>query len=349
MKSLLDEAIKYIKSSFLVEAKVLQEMDEHLPFQLRKGATLYVASIDERHFMVLVAEDSHLLSSNNYLHLKRLHAKFDLPLIIVTTELTNDLKYISKQLRNGLIVPGRFVSMPSLMLQSEIGKNSIERLVDTESKYGIIPSYLITYYLSGYFDDGFNSLDILTLLDVSKMAFSRAVKELSSNGIVSETSIGRSSHYNFTIPRKSFWNQNRHRISPLSTGFAPVKKEKIRERKVFLSGESALSKYTLLGEPDKPFTGMCLMDKDRHMKPITPATMKGDYFFKILNILDDDEFYHHQSERISILQVFPYQPLIENNALEKTFLLFSRFNKTDIRVRSSFSELEEQVYSKLKN
>ncbi|GIZ28737.1 hypothetical protein TUM12151_20630 [Morganella morganii] len=349
MKNLLADALKYIESSFLINTKILQGMDEHLPFQLRKSATLSIVSIDDREFMALTTEDPELLVSNNFVHLRRLEAKSDLSLIIVTSELTFELKNISKQLKNGLIIPGRYVSMPSLMLQSETKDAIPERWVDTESSYGIIPSYLLTYYLSGYFDDGFNSFDILELLEVSKMAFSRAVKELLSHKLISETSYGRSSHFQFIESRKKVWNHYRHRISPLSTGFVPVRHETLNAEKVFLSGESALSRYTLLGSPSRPFLGRCLTDKDRYMRPITPATMKGDYFFKILNVLNDAEYYHTHIEGFVMLQIFPYQPAIQNDALNKVFLLFSRLNTADLRVKSSYVELEEQVYSNLKD
>ncbi|WHP97352.1 hypothetical protein [Edwardsiella anguillarum] len=236
MKSLLADALKYIESSFLIDTKILQGMDEYLPFQLRKSATLCSVSIDDREFMVLTVDNPELLMSTNLVHLKRLDAKSDLPLIIVTSELTVELKNISKQLKKGLIIPGRYVSMPSLMLQSETKNVISERWVDTESSYGIIPSYLIAYYLSGYFDSGFNSMDIVGLLGVSKMAFSRAVKELLSHKLISESSCGRSSHFRFIEPRKRIWNHYRHRISPLSTGFVPVRNEIIKAAEVFLSG-----------------------------------------------------------------------------------------------------------------
>nr|WP_310616095.1 hypothetical protein [Pantoea cypripedii] len=349
MKSLLADALRYIESSFLIDTKILQEIDENLPFQLRKSAALCIVSIDERKFTVLTVEDPALLVSNNFVHLKRLEAKSDLPLILVTSELTFELKNISKQLKNGLVIPGRYVSMPSLMLQSESQKVIPDRWVDTENSYGIIPSYLLTYYLSDYFDDGFNSSYIMELLGISKMAFSRAVKELLSHKLISETSYGRGSHFQFTESRKKIWNHYRHRVSPLSTGFVPVRNETIKAAEIFLSGESALSKYTLLGSPSRPFLGKCLTDKDRYMRPITPATMKGDYFFKMLNILDDAEYYHAHIEGFAMLQIFPYQPVIQNDALNKTFLLFSRFNTTDLRVKSSYNELEEQVYSNLKD
>ncbi|MGR3755278.1 hypothetical protein [Edwardsiella anguillarum] len=349
MKSLLADALKYIESSFLIDTKILQGMDEYLPFQLRKSATLCSVSIDDREFMVLTVDNPELLMSTNLVHLKRLDAKSDLPLIIVTSELTVELKNISKQLKKGLIIPGRYVSMPSLMLQSETKNVISERWVDTESSYGIIPSYLIAYYLSGYFDSGFNSMDIVGLLGVSKMAFSRAVKELLSHKLISESSCGRSSHFRFIEPRKRIWNHYRHRISPLSTGFVPVRNEIIKAAEVFLSGESALSKYTLLSSPSRPFLGKCLTDKDRYMRPITPATMQGDYFFKILNVLEDAEYYHTHIEGFAMLQVFPYQPAIQHDTLNKVFLLFSRFNATDLRVKSSYSELEDQVYSNLKD
>lgn len=112
MKGLLADALKYIESSFLIDTKFSQGMDEYLPFQLRKSATLCIVSIDDREFTILKIHDPELLVSNNFVHLKRLEEKLHLPLILVTSELTAELKNISKQLKNGLIIPGRYVSMP---------------------------------------------------------------------------------------------------------------------------------------------------------------------------------------------------------------------------------------------
>ena len=66
-----------------------------------------------------------------------------------------------------------------------------------------------------------------------------------------------------------------------------------------------------------------------------------------MDFLDDKEKLSTVDSNEVMVQIFPYPPLVENNSLNKVFLVLSKFNKYDIRVRASYAELEDMIYKEL--
>ncbi|MGX5057062.1 hypothetical protein ACWKX9_26055 [Enterobacter asburiae] len=343
-KMLIDDAVQYLSASFFIVLRIIDEVSEYLPFQIKGKSFAYIANIEETKFLVVVSEKESVLSANNFLYIKRLREKFSLPVILVSRDISENSRKYAFLNQIGLIVPFKFSYLPSLFIHREVNE-IVDKptYVDTEKEYGVIPSYLLAYYLSGMFSNGFNSNDIISLLGVSKMAVSRATKELLTHGFIVDEFIGRGRRYFFSKKRKEVWSHYKDRITPLSTGFVTVSMSKLRSSDVFYSGESALSKYTFISSPLVGQYGVCMSGNDRYMRPITPATIDGDYFFKILNLLHSDV----NSNDLVQLQIFPYKPMLNDGFLNKVFLLLSRFNKNDVRVKSSFLELETEVFNEL--
>ncbi|SXG02987.1 Uncharacterised protein [Klebsiella variicola] len=348
MNLLVMEALKFVSSMFMLEALPETDISEELPFQLKKSTTLCLVKIEGGDFLMLATDDTDTLLSNNALHLRRVADKYESPLIIVTSEGSPELRKWAKVVQCGLIVPWRYSILPSLLIHSdvaEIPRASVR--VDTEKPYGIIPSYLICYYFAGYFSHGFNSGDLMDILGVSKMAVSRAVKEMVGNNLIQPEGHGRSVQYHFTNTRKGLWHNQRHRISPLSTGSVPVRQHHLPPAELFRCGESALSKYTLLSPPSKPSLGLCMSNDDRYMRPINSATIDGDYFFKIMKVISDNPSHELSADYDATLQIFPYKPLITDGFVDSVFLAFTRMNKHEIRVKSAFLDLETSIYNNL--
>lgn len=343
-KTLIDDAIEYLSASFFIVLHIMDDVSEYLPFQIKGKSAAYIAGIEDAKFLVLVSEKESVLSANNYLNIKRLRDKFGLSVILVLKYVSEDARKYAFLNKIGLIIPFRFSYLPSLYIHREVNE-IIEKptYVDTEKEYGVIPSYLLAYYLSGMFDNGFSSNDVINLLGVSKMAVSRATKELLAQGFIIEKSKGRGRNYFFSKRRKEIWSHYKNRITSLSTGFVTVSLSKLKSSEIFFSGESALSKYTFISPPLVGQYGVCMSGNDRYMRPITPATINGDYFFKILDLLHSNV----NSNDLVQLQVFPYHPMIVDGFLSKVFLVLSRFNKNDVRVKSSFLELETEVFNEL--
>ncbi|ELP5091786.1 hypothetical protein QUP77_003616, partial [Escherichia coli] len=219
--------------------------------------------------------------------------------------------------------------------------------IKSEKQFGIIPSYIIAHYISGSLKSPFNSADIIDFFEVSKMAASRAIKELIQLNIISELDSGKFKRYEFNFSRRSLWIKHKHQIAKLATDFIPVPKSKINSLDVFLSGETALADYTMLSPPNVEYVAICMSAKERYLRPITPATIEGNYLFKAMGLVDDNYAYELNKINYVMLQVYPYVPLINSKVLGKVFLALSRGNRHDVRIRSSFDELESEILTEL--
>lgn len=346
MNKLITNALEYLSSSFLVEVKVLESVDEFLPFQIKQKASAYRISIDGVDFLCVASDKLSVLTANNFLNIRKLSSKIQIPIIIISLELNLDARKVIRKLGWGWIVPNQFSFIPSLFIHREANELKESKiLVDNEKKFGIIPSYLIAYYLCGYFNNGFVSSDIIEIFNVSKMAVSRAIKELVERSVINEMSKSKPRLFYFSFDRQTLWNQQRNNVAELSTGFLPVASDKIKHMDTFFVGETALSKYTLISPPSYKQLGLFMTESDRYMRPITPATIEGAYFFKALGLLELGN--ENLKEDVCLLQIFPYKPVIKNNYLDKVFLALSRVNKNDIRVKSSYFELETEIFQEL--
>lgn len=348
MNGLIDEAIAYIKLTFFLLPKVIDDISNELPFQIKNKSSAYVVEINNSFFLFLCVDDIQYIEANNFLHLKRIYAKYQLPIVVIAKYIKESSMKKMSELGIGSVIPGSFLLIPSLLVHK--GRNDFKesfQFIDKDKVFGIIPSYLIAYYLSGKYSSFFNSSDVINTFSVSKMAASRASKELINYGIIESSEKGRSKEFRFSMSRREVWERYRNRISPLSTGFLPVSASKLSGLDTFYSGESALANYSLLSSPEIQHFGICLSEEDRYMRPITPATINGDYFFKIMKFLDNKEKLSDFYDKKCMVQIFPYPPIIQNNYLNKVFLVLSKFNKYDIRVRASYSELEDMIYKEL--
>jgi hypothetical protein len=348
MNELIDEAIAYIKLTFFLQPKIKNDISNELPFQIKNKSSAYVVEINNSFFFFLCVDDIQSVEANNFLHLKRIYAKYQFPIVVVAKYIKESSMKKMSAIGIGWVIPGSYLLIPSLFIHKGTAdfKESFQ-FIDKDKPFGIIPSYLIAYYLSGKYSNFFNSSDVINTFSVSKMAASRTFKELINNGIIERFEKGRHKEFRFSMTRREVWERYRKKISPLSTGFLPVSASKLSGLKTFYSGESALAEYTLLSSPEIQHLGVYLNEEDRYMRPITPATINGDYFFKIMKFLDDKEKLSDFYDKKCMIQIFPYPPIIENNYLNKVFLVLSKFNKYDIRVRASYSELEDMIYKGL--
>ena len=80
---------------------------------------------------------------------------------------------------------------------------------------------------------------------------------------------------------------------------------------------------------------------------IIPSYIIAHYLFKAMGLVDDDYAYELNKINYVMLQVYPYVPLINSKVLGKVFLALSRGNRHDVRIRSSFDELESEILTEL--
>ena len=93
MNGLINEAIAYIKSTFFLTPQIRDDISTELPFQIKNKSSAYVVEINNNFFLFLCVDDIQHVESNNFLYLKRIYAKHQLPIVIVA-------KYIEEDIRN---------------------------------------------------------------------------------------------------------------------------------------------------------------------------------------------------------------------------------------------------------
>ncbi|MRF57623.1 hypothetical protein [Citrobacter portucalensis] len=359
MKKLLEDAFNDLSKAFFLRAEVLRDVTDMLPFQLRKVAVAAEVSLDGRNLLFIASSKLSAISANNFLNIRRVVDVFDIPVVVVASNIDHETMAFFKHNHIGCIVPGKVSYIPSLLMNyNNINSDMDYKMVGNDKPFSIISSYILAYHLSGELPRFFNSLYLVEIFDVSKMAISRALNELLSQEIIYEIGNTRPKVFEFSIDRKLLWLKYKHRISSLSTSFIPVQTYKLEKYHFFVSGESALSIYSDMLPPDQKQIGIYLSAEDRRSKPITPATIESSYFFKELGFWDGVNSALFQSEKIAFLQIFPYLPVLKKSelnkdtyntgVLNKVFLALSKFNKSDVRIRSSFIELETEIMNEFK-
>lgn len=347
MDRLLGEALNELSTAFLLRFEVVDDFTDSLPFQLKKVATAYVLNIEGAELLFISCSKLSMINTNNFLNLRRVKDKINIPVVVVLKAIDSETKVFFRKNNIGWVVPGRFSYIPSLLMNyTSLSNNNAHDLSGSNKPFGIIPSYLIAYYLSDDLPLSFSAADLVNKMEVSKMAISRALKELLSVNLIQEVNNVKPKIYEFCIERKLLWLKYRDRISSLSTSFMPVPVKKTHGHDVFPAGESALSMYSEMLPPNQAQIGVCMGYRDRILRPITPATIDGEYFFKSMGFLDDNNDFG--DDKSVLLQIFPYKIVLEDYYLNKIFLALSRSNQNDLRVRSTFLELETEIVNNFK-
>jgi len=342
MDRLLKEALNELSTVFLLRFEVVDDFTDSLPFQLKKVATAFVINIEGAELLFISCTKLSLISLNNFLNLRRVKDKINLPVVVVLKTIDTETKNFFKVNNIGWVVLGRSSYIPSLTMNYTSLKKNEEVVVRESNKpFGIIPSYLIAYYLSCDLPFIFSASDLVQKMEVSKMAISRALKELLLSEFIQEVDSFKPKKYEFCIERENLWLKHRHRISSLSTGFMSVPVEKTVKCEAFPAGETALSHYSDILPPNQVQIGICMGHLDRYLRPITPATIDGDYFFKSMGFIDDNHMVNNGD--MVMLQIFPYKVVLNDYYLNEIFLALSKFNKNDLRVKSTFLELEAEI------
>ncbi|EKZ9428756.1 hypothetical protein RH868_004548 [Salmonella enterica] len=347
MDKLLNAALNELSTVFLLRFEMVHDFTEELPFQLKKAATAYILRIEGRELLFISCPKLSYINANNFLNLRRLIDKINIPVVVVLKTIDSQSKSFLKNNNVGWVVPGRASYIPSMLMNyTSVDKSNDKNLNKANKSFGVIPSYIIAYYLSYDLPLSFSAADLVLKMDVSKMAISRALKELLAESIIEEVNDFKPKVYTFCIERKILWLKYRERISSLSTGFMAVSAKKISEYEVFPAGESALSMYSDMLSPNQPQVGVCMGHLDRYLRPITPATIDGDYLFKSMGFIEYNQ--DVGDGEMVLLQIFPYKVVLEGFYLNRIFLALSRFNKNDLRIKSTFLELETDIVNSFK-
>lgn len=297
---MIDSAILYIENNFGIKI-VVDELHNinNLPLYLSKGYEYKLLRFFEKSF-ILVHKSSKENLNMNTINIHSLKIKsslnFDYPIILV---FDNVNPYLRKQLINervSFIVPGKMIFI------FELGSIFYERQrsnyvkVKEVIKDKMTPStqalfmYLIT-------SDSFNcSMQyIANKLDLTKMSVSRGFNELYNLGLIEKNEYEESSTYRFKKNKRYIW------IEALKYMSNPVFKTlhlhertiESRKKQFILSGESALSRFSMISAPKnnvygitkKQFKNALLNEDELHLYIENPVLIQ--LFTHTLPTIDD--------------------------------------------------------------
>ncbi|MNE25832.1 hypothetical protein D3C80_1191740 [compost metagenome] len=173
----------------------------------------------------------------------------------------------------------------------------------------------------------FTSNKIMGGFNYSRVTLSKVVDQLQSLKLLkSVKSRGFTNLYAFDSNRSEiFGRARRYMRSPVRRKVAIDAKLQLGEG-VFLAGETALAKYTMLAEPTKPIYGMT---KKRF------AELIANEAFRTTESIDDTSAW---------VEIWAYKSLANNkNVADPASLLLSLEDNPDERVQICLDELKEQV------
>lgn len=176
-------------------------------------------------------------------------------------------------------------------------------------------------------DTIFDSNGIMNGFKYSRVTLAKVIDQLLKLGIVHPAqSHGYKKYYSFGAPQAEVFKKSRHLMrSPVKRKVA-IDKVLRTGNGVFLAGETALAKHTMLAGPVQPVFGMTKKHFD---------TMVEEHAFKVTDSVDEIRAW---------VEIWAYRSLTEEkNIADEASLLLSLEYIPDERVQLALDELKERI------
>lgn len=335
MPNLHDEAKVYIESTLGVTAH-LESVAPKVPFYIRDeyrtiAMVLQVNGASALSMLLLVPrnEDDYPGVVKLEKHIAQVRKATDAVIVYVCKSLTpHDRRSLIAHQIN-FIQPGFQMFIPELAL--DLRENFRHRRNNSEVA-ALLPAaqaMLLSCLYSGKTDESyFTTNAILGDLNYSRVTLAKAVDQLTSLSVIAPAKSDLPwNTYAFTgSPEEVFRKVRRHLRSPVRQKIG-ISRNTIRMAPgVFIAGETALAKYTMLAEPKQPIWGM---------------TKKVFSNMLALNAFDVIESVDAIEEWV---EIWAYPSLNERNYIaDEASLLLSLEDNPDERIQIALDELKEKV------
>lgn len=318
---MINDAILYIEYNF--GTKILSEDLNDLakmPIYLSKGYSYKRITLFNEYFLLMYSDNNesekinmiqqHKATIKNILNI-------NYPIVLIFDKLNSNQRNKLIYDKVSFIIPGSMIfifeigSIIRTRQQMNFSKetDNLEILQMSPSTQALFLYLITTYDLNSSMEK------IANKLDITKMSVSRGFNELHKLGLIEKNTYDNNIKYYFAKKSSEVWNEAQKYLNN------PVYKTMKFHRKTIenkfnmftVSGESALSKFTMISEPRIPVYGI---------------TKKK---FKQLK-LHDDELYIFDDKSI-IIQIFNYNLPIIDNVLHplSIYLIFKEDNDSRIR------------------
>jgi DNA-binding transcriptional ArsR family regulator len=339
MNKLAHKVKDYIQSTFATELIYTDdEPSASVPIQLRKYCTTRIGIIRGINFNFVFLENDRLMHEDSKNLLNKLIKKLEkFPVILVfskeETKRSPD-RFLLQHV--GHIIPNKRCYIPQFLLDvTSIPEPLISSLGSRQ--LGVLATLITCQYIEGDIDKTTASSEIH--LDVSRTSKSKALKEMESAGVIIMEKQGRVNIVTFLYERLKLWSLRKELFSPLNAKPILIYREYVCIQRTIRAGESALSHYTLLGEPRH--LALAVDSSEAGMIISSNGVEEAEH---IRNCLAHGVIEH---ENVIELYVFTHMPkvIMQNGTryLSPISTLLSNIESSDPRTRSCINELAEEV------
>gem|GEM_PF-3154078 len=317
---MLDKAKYYLEEVFSIVLERVELEVPSVPVQLRGKVKVNGVTLNNVVFYCVQTENENLLERNGVVLLNNLLKRLNQhPVLFLFSRLSERSAMWLIDHRIGFVVPGSHSYIPQFLFHSRSFRSN-QKL--KQERLGLVPTMVVARYLEGELGRTFSSSPIIRGLDISRSAVSRALKELEGHGLIEALQEpGRKViNYHFLHTRKTIWELKGKLLSSIAGRVITTPAALLSEPNI-ICGESALSLYSLMGEPPRPCRAVFLESQSRYGWPITPMTLDsiaGDYLLQLADkngvpteVMEQAHMYGKlQKQKLIDVQVFPYRPLL---------------------------------------
>lgn len=331
---MLDNAIQYIEDSFGVYVFKHEFFNtDKLPIYLSKSYIFQQVDILNKTFLLLSRRNDDFLSIDtieDHVDSIRKKTEINYSIVFVFKEINSYYRHRLIEDHIPFIIPGKMVYIFELgtIFNERLNKKYISNYSNLEIKRMSPSTQSLFMYLMTT-NDFYSSMEkIANKLRISKMSVSRGYNDLINLNLIEKSIFNESSEYHFKKDRMKVWKEAQlYLINPL---FKVIRlhPESVSNRKeeFVLSGESALSHYSMLMEPKNKTYGITKKD-----------------FNKI--VLGDSELMIFDDNYV-IVQLFVHTLPINNNILHPLSLALLFKDEQDPRVKIEIDALIENYFNK---
>jgi predicted transcriptional regulator len=256
--------VQYIEHNFGDEIITRDwSKSDQLPLFLRKGyryleiellgVTLLLMDCSKKHQVALEGIEKHIVQLRDHIDSK-------VKVVLIFEDSSNYLRISLINKGISFIIPGKQIYIP--VLGVAFSERQLVRFSDKNKKnYNKMKPTTQALFLELMVTNDFSRTmeEISGVLGVTKMSISRAFTELLRLGLISEAQQKSRNKYQFTEELSEIWNRAEKHFSNSKLREVYVKRDSISEKmweKLVLSGESALSEYSMLGLPSNEIYGI---------------------------------------------------------------------------------------------
>ncbi|MCX7283850.1 MAG: hypothetical protein NTX28_07375 [Novosphingobium sp.] len=326
MDALAEAAQAYVNDAFGAQLALSPVTSKALPHFILDKYRLWQGQLQGQTLLVMASREALQGSGANVPYLKHrdlVRREFGADVVLLLLDRASGA--VRRQMierRIGFLAPGAQIYVPEAFL--DLRERAPAAALPHSENIRPTAQLLLLAHLHGQPLEGLNLTELADTLHVSIMSLSRTLDELEAMQLAKAHHVGRQRRLHMLLGGRKLWDKIQGRLQ------SPLRKVRVvstaQGAKIGpLAGESALARYTMLGEPQVETrailgTNWKGIEADCDVRPATP--------------FDDD--------RVEI-QTWTYdpQPLAENGTVDRLSLYLTFRNAPDERVAQAADELLE--------